>query len=53
MAAALALLQHHQYSVSDIAPVFCSACSMMTCSAFYPSVKAAGPGCEIIGDLIS
>jgi len=26
---------------------------MMTCSAFNPSVKAAGPGCKIIGDLIS
>src|SRR3954466_5897056 len=32
MAAALALFQHHQYPVSDMAAVFCSVCSTIACS---------------------
>lgn len=51
--AAMAVFQHHASSLGDGALVLYSLCSMIACSAFNPSVRAAGPGCRMIGDLIS
>jgi hypothetical protein len=49
----VALLHHHRFFVAELAAIFCAVCPMIICNAFNPSVRAAGPGCRMSGDLIS